>query len=536
MTSIETQSGVDLLAQDGSALELEQGDAVFECVAGYQGDYDPTAFDQLDPTTWPNYPGPYCPGQWWRTTAAATIDGDDVDVGDRMYPIGRGRLFGELNYGDEQYGGAPPEPPWPADSLRVRWVGRLFSSAPGWDRPPSPYDGCTFLDQGWRVCVEAFYNDDPAVRTYGSGLYGGDVFGDVNGIGEMWHDITTASFGALIRWGSEVGDTTNDVGSLSLDLLDLDATIATMRPQLFGLAPDVPVRVSLIDPEGEPWPLFTGRCDEIADEHEQATRIVTVDAFSMESDLATIDSVDRPGERVTTRLDHYVRLAEYSWGRVAYPTTNAVLLRRTDPQIDTNLRELIDTASLSVGWLLASDTYGRLRWLTWPLAANGDAVQTTDQLGAAGLPVANARLAGDRAELLNEAEVVSEEVQGAVEIRRVERDAVSIGRLGRRNEQLGFPLTGLSSYTVTVEQLAAAAVERYGRVAYRLASIDVDVRTDERWLAVLARLDYGLPIRFTRTKPTPLVMDALVCGAELSLTRDRLSATLYLTTTTETAI
>lgn len=504
---------------------------------GYVADFDPTGFDQSDPLTWPA-PAPYSPTDWWYVTAPGTINAIPVDVGDRVYPFGVGRTYGADTYGSGVYGGEAPDPPWSADPTVVRWRGAAWTSAPAWQRPPAPGSGAPFGDTGWRITVEVYTLVDGA-RLYGSGTYGSGVYGDdIMGPALDWRDVACHVAGAAITRGVRDGAPVVDVDQMTIDLVDVDGSVLPIDTTsdyvdgIFrGAGVDTPIRVALIDPAGEPHPLFTGRIEMMADDAERPPRVVTVEAYGMVADMATVANVNRPSETATARIAYLARAAAYSWG-IELPAAGATL-RRTDLQVAANVREILDSTALSAGLHMRSDPTGVIVFPAWPLPATVPAVGVTDRKGAADLAASRIEWVGDAGELLNVVDVESEEVQGSPALTATRRDDQSVGRYGSRPSAFGFPLTGLSAGQVALGELADAALARYSRIVNRVTAIGADTGTDPRWLAVLAELDAGQSIDVTSTKPTDRAVSAIVVGFTLNVLPGRISADVYLSTTTE---
>lgn len=502
----------------------------------YIADFDPTGFDPGDPLTWP-VPAPYSPGSWWYITAPGAIGGVPVDVGDRVYPTGVGRRYGELDYGDVVYGGDAPAPPWPADPLRVTWL-PFSQSAPAWDRPPPPYSGCELV-AGYRIVIEVLYNSDLDTRTYGMGNYGDEVYGSANGLGDEWHDITPKSYGVVARHGGDSGAPTVEVDSALFDLFDLDASLfpldpAPASPDGIHRAPtrSSPIRVAILDPDGNASPIFSGRIAEVVDVHERGVRTLTVDAYGFASDLATsLVSTARNEEPASSRIDHFLARADWSWGKLAYPGVGETL-RRLEAVEQVTAITLVDTAAISSSWSSATDRYGRLDVREWPLLPIGPPVEVSDRIGTAALASPSIEYVVDDAELLNIVTVASDSVQGSPELFEKVRDSSSVGRFGRSTSSLGFPLSGLSSDRQALETLAGNVLARHSRTVTRCSSVEADSALDPRWVPILAELERGRLIRTIRTKPSPVTIDHVLVGIEHRLTRGRWVATLFLSTLT----
>lgn len=502
----------------------------------YRGDFDPTGFDDLDPLTWPT--GPYDPDDWWYLTGPLTVNGVAAGLGDRLYPIGRGRRYGELDYGDGVYGGAIPDPPWPEDPWRVSWRVRRWSTAPAWQRPPGPYDGVPFGDRGWRFLVEV-YTTLPDARTYGDGAYGDGVYGDTVAPSMDWRPVTCAGFGVVVRRGGDDGSPLIPVDTLRLDALDVDSeqfplltvdasTVA--RRAVAGVG--TPIRVAFIDPAGEPHPVFTGRIQSTADEHDRPPRTVIVDAYGMAASLAVTRRVQRPAEPADRRLAALLDVVGYEWGSLDPGPLPE--LRRIDENMTALVRDELDRAALSVSMQVRADAYGVLAVHPWPTPPTGDTLVVADTVDTVGLPARSIMFAADTDEILNVVTVESEPVQGAKGLAAMVDDPPSSSRFGPSSSTLGFPVTNLSAYQPELDALATAALDRYSRIVNRVVSVDVSSRTDPRWLPVLVDLDVGRPVSVNATKPRPTRFDAVVVGVEHRVTPTGVDATIYLSTTTRT--
>lgn len=112
-------------------------------------------------------------------------------------------------------------------------------------------------------------------------------------------------------------------------------------------------------------------------------------------------------------------------------------------------------------------------------------------------------------------------------------NSASIDYFGERSESLGFPLSGLSTVDSDLQPFADAVLSRYGAIVNRLASIEGDVSVDGAWVDVLARLDLGDRIRFTRRGiPPDRLLEGFASGWEHRLTPNNWRTTIYTTTIT----
>lgn len=507
----------------------------------YRGDYDPALFDQADPATWPQPATDYEPAAWWYITAPGVINGTAVAVGDRIYPTGAGRTYGEGTYGEAVYGGDPPPPPWAAEAWRVYWVARAWSSAPGWQRPPAPYAGEPLGETGWRLALEV-WRIDPAARlygsdTYGDGTYGGEVVPAVD-----WSDLSCPLVAAVIRRGATDGSPAVEVDEATIEVLDPSGRLVplgTVEAADDGLyrAPTIgtPVRLALLGPQGEPWPLFTGRLDELVDVADRPPRAVEVSALGMTGDLVTSMPLSRPGELLSDRLDALLDLAGYSWGREV--PVSAQQLRRIEQLDDAEVLEQLRLAALSGGLVVRTGADGVIRFDPWPTEPSAaPTLEVTDRLDAQPLPVAAAELRADTAELLTVTRLGSSEVQGAAAIMVEVADGPGVGRFGRHSEALGLPVLELSAQRADLEALAQAVSDRHGRIVSRVSRLSVTLDHDDRWLPTLAGLDLGTGVLFTQTEPRAVRWSAVLVGLELRITARpaRVNADLYLSTITPT--
>lgn len=505
----------------------------------YRGEYDPTGFNQLDVGTWPPVPvdeSGYLPGDWWYITAPGSINGDPVDVGDRVYSIGRGRLFGELEYGDDVFGGPVDPPPWSPDVLRVGWLAVAFTQPP-WDRPVPPYAGCPLIGE-WRIVVEVLAAVDDGVRTYGSGTYGSDVYGDIYGRGLGWLDITSNAYGIVARRSGDGGPIV-DVDEIALDLVDFDASLIPMSVPRVENEPGVGtmLRVSLLDPQSEPHSLFVGRIESMVDVHDTERRTLAIDAYGLATDfVVSAPSWERPQETTSTRLAALFQLVEWEWGTPSIEPDWYDHLQR--PAIEQSIvaRDEIDQVAISGGLTFDTDRRGVPRFVRWPLEPDQtmEPIVVVDAKRLDGIASPSLDFVADTAQLLNVAEVssVDEGVIPATVV--VRRDEASIALVRMRSQTFGFPLTDLYSYGQRCEQTADAALERFSRTTTRIDTFEIDTTVDKRWLPIAATIDRGQRLEVSRTQPRPLTLDALVVGYELRFVRGRVTGTVYCSTLTPT--
>ena len=289
--------------------------------------YNPAGYDPADPATWPPPIPPatlYQPGMAWTMTAAGTVDGQVVAVGDLLFVVHRPRLYGDGTYGAGMYGSTPDGNWTPADVRFVAW----YSSYPGPDQPPYPYSGCKFGDTGWWVIIDAYFNDATDSRHYGDGTYGSGVYGGGSTAAARWVDITAGFTTATISRGTNSGAAKVDVTELDFTWYDPDWVRWQVTPPGSWSRPFVgcPIRVSFYDPQWGWHPRAVGTIEQIVDPTITRTsdvpRLVTVQAFGNLMDLTpTLLAWQRPAEKASTRFAALLAAAGWRFGTVGlvYP-------------------------------------------------------------------------------------------------------------------------------------------------------------------------------------------------------------------------
>lgn len=356
------------------------------------GLYDASTFVEGNYATYPPLPPGaiyYQPTMWWEIIGAGIIQGQSVVVGDLIFATqGAGRLYGQRNYGDQIYGGLS-DGDWTVDQVFfLRWD----STLPPPDQPPYPNAGCAFTRDdtpggdwapGWRIVIDAFYNDRVGSRTYGAATYGDEVYGDTEATSPHWVDITPVAYHLETGDGTRDGTATVVVAELVLSVLDPEGTafdIATpatwYQPQ-----PGTALRVGFLGPQHRYFPVFTGEIERIEDRHDgEHPRTVDVRAFGRIMDL-TVDmpAVARPQEHASERYAALVGMAGWWWdnGVVVFPYGDAELLA-DDVARDIVVRDELDRTVQACGWFLDSDRRGRMRVRSWPHEPTGEPLRVVD--------------------------------------------------------------------------------------------------------------------------------------------------------------
>lgn len=521
------------------------------------GTYDASTFIENDYATYPQLPPGvtlYQPGMFWLVEVEGYVYSQHVLPGDLLFVLPNPRPYGTFTFGDKRYGGSDRNGEWTVDEIWfLAWDAHL---APP-DQVPYPNSGCPFTSDeqplgnwapGWRIVVDAHFNDDTLQRRYGTSFYGNDVFGTVESPlgGARWVDITEPSFSIETGDGMQNGGPRVTVSEVDIQFLDPVGTwfdIATPATW-FQPQPGTPIRVGLIDPAYRYHPIITAEIERIEDVHDgEHPRIVAVRGFGRIMDLVVdVPQVPFPAEQASARFNRLVDLAGWYWddGTVTFPTGDAPLLAEAEPR-DTTIREELDVTCQSVGWFLDSDKRGRMRVREWPHLASGEPIPVTDCFHPEINPnvpqaVLDKRVshsivfANDESQLLNY--VVSTN-KAEVPASIVEVEDVSVARFGKRGRAYSFPLTGAPWADPVATQVWAERVKnRFAFITRQVESFEVDTLLDEGWLKVLADLETGRGVRVERTGLRPLRMDGIVVGWRHTLTPGRWQSSVYLSTLT----
>ena len=226
-----------------------------------QGPYDPAGYVATNPATWPQYRPPavaYQPGMWWTSTGTGTVAAQPVKPGDFLFVVYRPRTYGDYRYGDGTFG-ADVSGDWtPADVTFHVWDAAL----PPWMQPPFPNAGCPFDDElhpGWRIVVDALFNDQPA-RTYGMLNYGDETYGATGTPTPRWSDITRPGYQVNIVAGTVDGAQTVAVTEIAVQLHDDEGVWFDFAAPARYFQPFVgnPIRVGFLDPGLGYHPLGVG--------------------------------------------------------------------------------------------------------------------------------------------------------------------------------------------------------------------------------------------------------------------------------------
>jgi hypothetical protein len=471
----------------------------------------------------------------WTMTAAGTVQGQTLAIGDLLFVVHRDRLFGDLTFGAGMFGSTPGQDWTSADVRFVAW----YSSNPPEDQPPLPYSGCKFGESGWWFIIDCWFSDAELSRRFGEGTFGSDVFGGGEPAPTRWVDITAGYTDVTIRRGNQDGAPEVDVPEISFTWYDPTFTRFDVTTPAGWHLPFVgrPIRVSFYDDRWVWHPRIVGEIEKIVDPSIWTSsgepRFVTVDAFGPAIDLTrTLPQWQRPAENASTRFAALLAAAGWRYGdaTVVYPPDQA-LTADLRPR-DVAARAEIDRTVISAGWTFDTDRRGMPRLRVWPLELGAPVAAVVDCPDGAGVVATLITFTADESQMLN---IVTVGNQAEPPVIAQTVDDISVATYGGNDNALGFPQLGLAfASALEAQRITDRVAVRYSRIVTHVEPIDADTAVDAAWLAVLADLDTGEHLTVTRTHPNRFTLDAIVVGLDETITPDRLEATVYTTTTTPT--
>ena len=504
--------------------------------------YNPSGYNPANPATWPQPIPPatlYQPGMAWTMTAAGTVDGQPVAVGDLLYVVHRPRLYGDGTYGSGMYGSTPDGDWTTADVRFVAWHSSYLPA----DQPPHPYAGCKFGETGWWVIIDAWFNDATDARRYGDGTYGSGVYGGGSTSVARWVDITAGFTQVTISRGTHNGSAKVDVTELDFTWYDPDWAHWDVTPPGAWFRPFVgaPIRVSFYDPQWVWHPRASGTIEQIVDptitRHTDVPRLVTVQAFGNLMDLTpTLLAWQRPAETASTRFAALLAAAGWRFGTVGLVYPGDANLHADLAAHDVVARAELDRTAMSAGWTFDTDRRGRLRMRVWPLPQlEPPAIKVVDcaDTDPAALVANLVAFTADESQLLN---IVSATNTLATPNVVQATDPTSVALYGPRDNSLGFPATGLAFAAAADGQAIVERVRaRYSRTVVHVEPLAADTLVDARWLPFLADVDTGEHVTVARSHPAPFTLESIVVGIVEQITPGRIEATLSTTTVTPTS-
>ena len=376
-------------------------------------------------------------------------------------------------------------------------------------------DGCPISD-GWRFKLAAFYNPD-LVRRFGSDLFGDGIFGGEGSATPRWVDWTAHTFDLTFTRGLTTPNVNSSTDTLNFSLLDDGYTPIKMWTPPGSLASptiNTPIRLTLIDPNGERHTLLTARLDRMRELHGPGPRTVECFAYGTKSALRTLVMPQQFGvQTVAERLDDVFAQIGYGDGHEPYPAAfNSVLLIQ-DPEIRTDERQLdayaiCQQATLTAGYFVGTTVDGTLAF-TNLLAPDDEPVRDhiTDCAGTGRGVVSTRQLwQSDTSQVLNNVQVLSEYPELSADA----TEQTSVARYGRRNKGFGFPITVAAVDKTTTQQLADAILEQTAFRVTRVSEIEFHTGVDANWYRTIAGME--LDHRFVVNRSQPKTETAIVAA------------------------
>lgn len=397
---------------------------------------------------------------------------------------------------------------------------------------------CQIGNTGWQFSVRAFYNPN-LIRRFGSGTFGSGVFGD---------EDPQASLPQWVEWAPHVFDLTFTRGltepnvnaatdTLSFSLLEAAlAPIKMWTPPQSLASPTIntPISLTLIDPAGVQYPLVTARLDSIRELHGPGARSVSINCYGTKTSLRTLVMPQTfPQQTIAERLDQVFTEIGYTDGHQPYPAEFDTVQLLRDPEIRTDERQLdayaiCQEASLSAGYFIGTDVYGRLRFtsLTTP-EDEPIRYHITDCDGVGRGPVSTRQLwQSDARQVLNVCQVLSVDPEVSSEA----VSAQSVLRFGRRNKGFGFPITVAAKDKTTTQTLARAIVDQTAYRVTRVSEVEFHSGVDPDWLPTVARLELDRRFIVHRSQPTEEHATVAVIGYTLTVTNSHIEGVLHSST------
>lgn len=502
-----------------------------------QGDYDPAGYVPGSPATYPQPAAPavlYQPVMWWTSTGYGTMDGWPATPGDYIFVVSTGRDFGQYRFGDYIFGGNGPRD-WPAGLVGFVVYDHTL---PAEMQPPWPNAGCAFDGYpGWRIVVDALYNDLVGSRTYGADLYGDEVYGDVDGARLRWVDITEPTMEIAIAVGTIDGSPIVPITEIAVTLWDDTGRWFDFQVPAIWYQPDIgtPIRIGMFSPTFRYSPLVIGELETIRDDHDTLPRYVELLGVSRSTELVvTLTNWARPAEATATRFMALLDAAGWRWENYSLVFPGDAPLHADAATQAIVVRDELDRTALSAGWYVDEDRWGGIRTRRWPHEPAGTPIVVTDCLedGTDDLLSGSIVFVRDQSQLLNVAVLANSQDPP---ITPTSEDPYSIARFGRRTEAFGFPHVGLAFADPELGQdIVNRATGRFGYITRHVEEIIADTDIDPAWLPVLAELDTGRPLTVHRREILDMVLDGVIVGYSHIITRGRIVTTISTTTITRT--
>ena len=498
-----------------------------------QGNYDPAGYVFGVPSTYPQPKPPavlYQPVMWWLSTGTGTMGGRPVKPGDYIAVIATGRDFGQYRFGQYIFGGAGPTD-WPAGL--VDFV-PYDHTLPAEKQPPWPNAGCPFGDNfpGWRIVVDALYNDLVGSRTYGTLTYGDEVYGDAAGAQLRWADVTRPAYQVVISVGTSDGAPAVSHAEIQLALIDDTGEWFDFEIPSIWYQADLgtPLRVGFFDPQYRYHPIVIGEIVSIRDEHDTLPRYIEVGGVSRSTELVTsVPGWQRPAERTATRFMALLAAAGWRWENYSLVFPGDPMLHADVEPRTIVVRDELDRTVQSAGWFVDEDRWGGVRVRQWPHEWVGTPIVVTDcKEGSDDLLSGSMLFVRDQSQLLNVAVLGNADVTQTVVTAEEE---FSIAQFGRRSEGMGFPLTDLAFASASDAQATVIrTVNRFAFITRHVDEVVADTDIDTGWLPVLADLDTGDPVTVHRREVHDMTLHNVVVGFTHEITPNRFTSTIHTST------
>lgn len=406
-----------------------------------------------------------------------------------------------------------------------------------WDTNPPTDAGCPLV-AGWKIIVEWCAPWQTRPRSYGDLTYGELSYGSTEQQPAQWYDITRSVSFSDITAGAVSGENWRvPVDSCSIEIVDETGVVVqipdTDPTDVDKLAVGCRLRIGVRSPAGTYHPLFTGRVETIEDVHDRPPRTVSVEAYGHTMDLNFAVTVTRPAESARTRLNALLAANTY-WDWAPFDYTNVV---GSDPSLlalpsgSVQIREAMNTTSISAGWSIDTTARGAPRVQPWPLPVTTPIAHFTDCADLPGaVPSTSQTYVSDMSELIN-AVTLTNTIPTTV----TATDPPSAFRHGVRTDGLGLPPPTV--YTATGGEMTTignAIVARYKAGTDRCSAVVVytDDTTDQAVFDQLIPLRRGSTVIVDRFEAAPVRVQAVVCGFSMQLALDTWTFTLALTGST----
>ena len=314
-----------------------------------QGAYDPNSFVAGVFATYPAITDPpggelYQPGMFWTFDQGGFFDGTPVELNDQVWVEGRARLFGDLLFGREVFGG-PAGSDWPVEL--TSWV-IVFTGVP-WRQTPPPGAGCPVSD-GFRFVLEALQFDFVEITD------------------SVWFDITPTAIQSSVIRGSTIPGPVFPIEEIVTDFTEQFDPDGLLQVSTF-------IRAGLLGPAGDYQALSTCRIARLSDVTDAAVPARSrIASYGLTSDTVAVrPDWDRPAEPAATRLQAIIDALGWVWAPITFEDSPGLDMRN-EQNVPAELRLELDRIALSSRWAMDTGRDGTVRFRNWPLTAPAPAL------------------------------------------------------------------------------------------------------------------------------------------------------------------